>query len=94
MANGKFRNALVDSSLKDLGYSGQWFTWKWGRTAANNIGERLVRGTTTSPWEDLFPNHRVEHLPDSFFDHFHIMITSDSNQTGSKRVWHFKFEAS
>lgn len=38
-----FREALSNSSLTDLGFTGQWFTWEWGQSRANNIKECLDR---------------------------------------------------
>ncbi|KAK5835945.1 hypothetical protein PVK06_011669 [Gossypium arboreum] len=36
-----FREVLEECELNDLGFSGQWFTWKRGRLFSNNIKERL-----------------------------------------------------
>ncbi|KAL4362079.1 hypothetical protein GQ457_04G017740 [Hibiscus cannabinus] len=84
-----FRNALDDCELSDLGYNGNWYTWKWGRTTANYIRARLDRGVVNSAWECLFLDYRLDHLPHLFSDHCPLLNTCQPQQ-----FWHFRFEAS
>ncbi|KAK8983247.1 hypothetical protein V6N11_057995 [Hibiscus sabdariffa] len=88
------RDALGDCELFDLGYNGNWYTWEWGRTSANNIRARLDRGVANSAWDSLFPDYRLDHLPHSFSDHCPLLLDTCANLGQSQQFWHFRFEAS
>ncbi|KAK9025064.1 hypothetical protein V6N11_064963 [Hibiscus sabdariffa] len=89
-----FREALEDCELFDLGYLGNWYTWEWGRTTANNIRERLDRGVANSAWENLFLNYILDHLTNSFSDHCPLLLSTCPNFGQPQQYWHFRFEAS
>ena len=60
-AMDKFRDALCDFSLMDIGFEGDIFTWRnHGKTLNTYIFERLDRATANPVWCDLFPSFRVE----------------------------------
>lgn len=40
----RFREALNDCNLSDIGFFGNWYTWERGKFSDNNIRERLDRG--------------------------------------------------
>lgn len=44
----RFREALDDYQLNDLGYIGPWFTWERGNFKSNNVRERLNQGVVNS----------------------------------------------
>lgn len=51
-----FRTVLEDCNLRDIGFSGRWFTWEIGNLPETNIRERLDRGVAVEKWISLFPN--------------------------------------
>ncbi|KAA3474146.1 reverse transcriptase [Gossypium australe] len=57
----KFRNALEDCGLINLGFSGRWYTWERGRFQETNICERLDRGLLMQAWSG-FNNNAVDKL--------------------------------
>ncbi|KAK3212447.1 hypothetical protein Dsin_017153 [Dipteronia sinensis] len=58
----KFREALDDCGLDDLGFTGPQFTWCNKREGNEMILERLDRCTSTPPWKLLFPIFRNQIL--------------------------------
>ncbi|MBA0577062.1 hypothetical protein Golob_023916 [Gossypium lobatum] len=71
-----FRTVLEDCTLRDLGFSGRWFTWERGNLPETNIRERLDRGVAMDDWISLFPNFQVRHMSHSFSDHCPLLITT------------------
>lgn len=65
-----FRNVLNECCLKDVGYTGSWFTWERGNFPKTNIRETLDRGVETDNWMCMFSNVKIKHVPHSFSDHF------------------------
>ncbi|KAA3483859.1 reverse transcriptase [Gossypium australe] len=49
----KFRDALEDCGLIDLGYRGRWYTWERGRFQETNIHERLDRGVANDTLDTI-----------------------------------------
>lgn len=88
----RFRNALSDCSLSNLGYKGHWFTWEHGCTNENNIRERLDRGVANKAWGELFPTYFLRHLPHGFSDHCPILLSTNLGYS-SLRSHPFRFEA-
>lgn len=71
----RFRDALDQCNLQDLGFSGYPFTWSNGRPNECNVQERLDRFCATEEWRLLFPFHKVEHVSRFGSDHHAIMLT-------------------
>ncbi|XP_062028694.1 uncharacterized protein LOC133744637 [Rosa rugosa] len=65
----RFRQALVDCDLVNMGFVGSRFTWSNRFTK-----ERLDRACHTVQWRDLYPFSRVITLPLSHSDHCPILI--------------------
>lgn len=65
----RFKEALVDCNLEDLGFVGSRFTWSNKFTK-----ERLDRGLSSSGWRALFPHFRVCTLPPSRSDHRPLFV--------------------
>ncbi|KAA3467760.1 reverse transcriptase [Gossypium australe] len=87
-----FRNTLEDCRLIDVGYTGNWFTWKRGNLPEMNIRERLDRGVANVNWMSMFPEASIQHVVHSTSDHYPFLITT--NKEGKKRRCEtFKFEA-
>ncbi|PPD71800.1 hypothetical protein GOBAR_DD31301 [Gossypium barbadense] len=86
-----FRDVLVDCSLTDLGYCGQWFTWEKCHFQENNIRERLDQGVLNDEWWTLSLNYQLNHLAHSFSDYCPLPVNTNMH-INSSRVWHFKFE--
>lgn len=68
----KFRKALEDCDLADMGFSRQKFTWDRGNFVDTNIRERLDKGVTNREWLNLFPEYSVQH--------FSLIITQFSSK--------------
>ncbi|KAL0408316.1 UNVERIFIED_CONTAM: hypothetical protein Sradi_1766000 [Sesamum radiatum] len=52
-----FRNALIDSRLFDVGFSGHPFTWCNNRESPYTVRKRLDRACTNSAWNNCGPIH-------------------------------------
>ncbi|KAH1098260.1 hypothetical protein J1N35_015181 [Gossypium stocksii] len=88
----KFRNVLENCQLVDVGFFGNWFTWKRGNLPETNIRECLNRGVANDMWMNLCPEVTIQHLTHSFSDHCPLLITTKRVE---KRVFvkDIKFEA-
>lgn len=69
-----FRDVLVDYQLIDIGYKGVWYTWSRGNLAEKNIRERIDTVVANASQRELFPFALVSHLPNSFSDHFPLLV--------------------
>ena len=67
-----FRDVLNDSSLVDLGYIGDDFTWRRGR-----IRERLDRVVSNGLISNLFPHLAVVHEEFSKLDHRPLVLDTE-----------------
>lgn len=65
----RFREALVDCNLEDMGFIGSRFTWSNKYTK-----EHLDRGLSSFDWRELFPHFRVITLPPSDSDHSPLLV--------------------
>lgn len=85
---------MDDCDLRDLGYSGQWFTWERGKSAAICVRERLDRFLASASWYAMFPSSSVEHLTRQKSDHAAICLTvrEDKVKRKNKGRKGFKFE--
>jgi len=71
----RFRRALEDCSLTDLGYMGDMFTW-WSNShqSDNYIREQLDRAVADAAWCNRFPNIRVTNGDPYHSDHRPIIV--------------------
>lgn len=84
----RFRSALVDSDLMDMGFVGSKFTWSNRYTK-----ERLDRSCSTPSWKSLYPCSRTFILPPSTSDHNPLLIeVSTTSVPRSRGPRHFRFE--
>jgi len=72
----KFRRALEDCRLDDMGNVGPKFTWNNRRDGADNVQERLDRFVATQSFRDLFPLAGVENLGFNNSDHRAVLFKS------------------
>ncbi|MFQ6671653.1 hypothetical protein Gotur_036121 [Gossypium turneri] len=87
-----FRTVLEDCNLRDMGFSGRWFTWERGNLPETNIRERLDRGVAMEEWISLFSDFQIRHMSHSFSDHCPLLITT--KQEDKRRLARgFQFEA-
>jgi hypothetical protein len=71
----KFRSALEDCGLHDLGFVGDPFTWRNNHHAAASFTkERLDRAVANSDWRCIFPLVRVVNGDPRHSDHRPIII--------------------
>ena len=72
--NANFRQCLDSNGLKDLGFSGSWFTWAVDRSNHVIILARLDRVVATTKWCGKFPRARLFHLANSASNHSVLML--------------------
>lgn len=71
----RFRNALADCNLDDLGFMGDIFTWRnHHHRAEGYIKERLNRAVGNVEWRRLFPLVRVVNGDPRHSDHRPIIV--------------------
>lgn len=88
-----FRNMVDDLELRDLGYSGLWYTWERGRHPSSRIRERLARFLDSQRWNAAFALAVVEHLWRMKSYHTPIMVCLlGSSRKHKRRKRPFKFE--
>ncbi|XP_024199953.1 uncharacterized protein LOC112203181 [Rosa chinensis] len=84
----RFRQALVDCDLADMGFSGSRFTW-----ANRFTKERLDRACRNPTWGNMFPCSRVLTLPLSRSDHNPLLVEVNSELVVTHRTpKRFRFE--
>jgi hypothetical protein len=93
----KFRHALEECSLDDLGYSGDRFTWRNNNHISDSyIRERLDRAVADIDWRMRFPSAHVRNGEPHHSDHRPVIVTLE-NKVVSRRMTGtppFRFEAS
>ena len=88
----RFRGVVNLCGVKDLGYSGTYFTWCNMQSGDNRVYLRLDRAFATSDWIDRFREVKGNHLIDSTSAHYALFI-ADPRAPKQPRVRHFHFEA-
>ena len=83
-----FRCALLHCGLIDLGFSGNKFTWRNGRSGDAFVQERLDRACAIVEWKELFPHSKVTHLHVAYLDHVPILLSTQgtSQSTRQKKI--------
>ena len=81
----KFRQALVDCGLHDLGFVGDPFTWRNNHhMAAKFVKERLDRAVANCAWRCIFPLVKITNGDPRHSDHRPIIIDVGSR---GRREW-------
>ncbi|KAL2899415.1 hypothetical protein RDABS01_024497 [Bienertia sinuspersici] len=88
-----FRQVVDECSLRDLGYSGNIFTWRRGNSPATIIRERLDRFMATPLWCSLFPEATVVNLHIQNSDHGPIILKEKEGHGKSSRRRRTRFES-
>ncbi|XP_074369830.1 uncharacterized protein LOC141711313 [Apium graveolens] len=86
-----FWDAIMDSGLHDLGFTGDIFTWERSRGTDKWVQERLDRGMATQQWRNMFPLGEVTVLEVTTSDHLPLMLQLH-RKVFEKRRRRFKFE--
>ena len=73
----KFREALDECGLFDLGFVGNKFTWFKTHPGDGVTWERLDRAVSIATWYNLFPATKVKTLVYVSSDHSPISILSE-----------------
>lgn len=55
-----FSEVVMECGLRDLGFTGDIYTWERARGTERWVQERLDRGLTTDEWIEMFPEAKVE----------------------------------
>ena len=77
----KFRQALVDCGLHDLGFVGDPFTWRNNHhMAAKFVKERLDRAVANCAWRCIFPLVKITNGDPRHSDHRPIIIDVGSRE--------------
>ena len=91
----RFRLAMEDYKLSDLGFKGDVFTW-WNNSHHDQyIRERLDRAVADDEWQAKFPGFSVRNGDPRHSDHRPVIVTMEKEVT-SRRRGHapaFRFEA-
>ncbi|KAL9671576.1 hypothetical protein QQ045_009146 [Rhodiola kirilowii] len=70
----RFREAVEDCELSDLGYMGPDFTYLNKRIGEAEMRARLDRAFATLDWRSMFPNALVKHLFSFSSDHLPLLV--------------------
>ncbi|KAL0327022.1 UNVERIFIED_CONTAM: hypothetical protein Sangu_1780200 [Sesamum angustifolium] len=90
----KFREALEQCELVDLGFAGTPFTWCNRHSEPNTVYERLDRACANLGWSQLFPDTSIEHVPVNCSDHVALVIRlMDKPQYAERSIRPWRFEA-
>jgi len=91
---GRFRGALEECQLGDLGSVGPYFTWSNGRMDDTFTRERLDRAVANSEWCSIFPIVSVLILVARTSDHNPMVVKFQESPPERCSVQRgFKFEA-
>jgi exonuclease III len=93
---GRFRSALADCGLRDLGFVGDKFTWRnHSHLASSYVKERLDRAVGNQDWCMRFPSCKVVNGNPRHSDHRPITIILDGDRRNfrARGVNSFRFEA-
>lgn len=87
----RFREALQDSNLYDIGFRGNPFTFSNRRMGINETKARLDRALACTEWMKLFPHAKLDHIVTSNSDHLLLLLdfTQHPFQYQNKK---FRFE--
>ncbi|KAL6228180.1 hypothetical protein ACLB2K_002134 [Fragaria x ananassa] len=84
----RFRHALADCFLDDMGFVGPRYTWSNKFTK-----ERLNRACKNLQWKNLYPFSRVITLPLSRLDHYPLLLkVNPEPSTRTKTLIQYRFE--
>jgi hypothetical protein len=71
----KFRMAIEDCGLRDLGFVGDKFTWRNNSyNASRFVKERLDRALASRPWCSRFPSYKVVNGDPRHSDHIPVIV--------------------
>lgn len=87
-----FRECVDVCSLRDLGFSGNKFTWCKCREGSHCISECLDRVLVNSQWWDLFPSMAIIHGLVSYSNHVPIWVQTEEcvGSRHSKKMFRFE----
>ncbi|XP_062119711.1 uncharacterized protein LOC133834174 [Humulus lupulus] len=72
--SSNFLQCLQSCQLKDLKFSGCYYTWNNKQRAEEKVYSKIDRALVNSQWIDQFPNSEAVFLPEGIFDHSPILV--------------------
>ena len=84
-----FLQCLECTVLRDLGFTGSWYTWAWDRRDYGCIRARIDRAVATTEWRGKFPQARLFHLANLASDHSILLLKLEQvpQHTKSKKLF-------
>ncbi|XP_019151965.1 PREDICTED: uncharacterized protein LOC109148684 [Ipomoea nil] len=70
-----FKEAVADSGLQDIPFSGHQFSWEKSRGTAHMVEEKLDRILATGNWLNMFDGARAQSFIVPYSDHLPLVIT-------------------
>lgn len=92
-ASSCFQNWVGERGLLDLGFIGNKFTWRHGRSVETRRAARLDRALCCDAWRRLFPSAKVRHLSHSHSDHCPLLLDLSGEKGRRLGTRPFKFQA-
>ena len=83
---------MDSNGLRDLDFTGSWFTWAIDRRDYGCIRVRLDRAVATTEWSGTFPRVRLYHLANSASDHCLLLLKLEqtTRQKRGKKLFCFE----
>ena len=88
-----FRQCLDNNRLRDLGFTGPWFTWAIDRRDYGCIRARLDRAVANIDWCGIFPWARLYHRANSASDHCILLLKLEQGTRQERGSRLFRFES-
>lgn len=69
------RSCMQTCGLKDMKYSGRFFTWNYKQSVGRRVFSKIDRVLCNELWDDCYPRAEALFLPERTFDHSPMVIS-------------------